>query len=199
LTRKFDEEMDLVFNGKKKREEVVEEAKETLTDILKEFKDNEKKIGKKLSEGLVEARAEERLLGTCPNCKTGELRVMFSRFTKKRFVGCSSYFKCAKCGFTRPACKCKCEICGQPKGKCKCSWKEKKWYPSCQTGFPLPAVGLITSMNKTCEVCGYPMIQVWRKGSRPFRMCINHKCKTKENWGKPKDKTKQKKVKSKSG
>jgi DNA topoisomerase-1 len=197
LTRKFDEEMDLVFNGKKKREEVVEEAKETLTDILKEFKDNEKKIGKKLSEGLVDARAEERLLGTCPNCKTGELRVMFSRFTKKRFVGCSSYFKCAKCGFTRPACKCKCEICGQPKGKCKCSWKEKKWYPSCQTGFPLPAVGLITSMNKTCEECGYPMIQVWRKGSRPFRMCINHKCKTKENWGKPKDKSKEKKVKSK--
>lgn len=193
LTRHFEKEMDLVFNGKKKREDVIEEAKKTLTDILKEFKANEKKIGKKLSEGLVEARSEERLLGTCTNCKTGELRIIFSRFTKKRFVGCSNFFKCAKCGFTRPACKCKCEICGQPKGKCKCSWKEKKWYPSCQTGFPLPAVGSITSMNKVCEECGYPMIQVWRKGSRPFRMCINHKCKTKENWSKPKDKTKQSK------
>jgi DNA topoisomerase-1 len=191
LTRKFEEEMEEVYNGKKKKEDVVEEAKDTLTDILKEFKENEKKIGKKLLEGLVEARAEERLLGTCPNCKTGELRVMFSRFTKKRFVGCSNYFRCAKCGFTRNACKCKCEICGQPKGKCKDSWKDKKWNPTCQTGFPLPAVGLITPMHKACEVCGLPMIQVWRKGSRPFRMCINHKCKSKENWGKNKKKIKK--------
>jgi DNA topoisomerase-1 len=186
LTIHFEKEMDLVFNGKKKREDVVEEAKETLTDILKEFKENEKKIGKKLLEGLVESRAEERLLGTCPNCKTGELRIIFSKLTKKRFVGCSSYFRCAKCGFTKTACKCKCEICGQPKGKCKCSWKDKKWNPTCQTGFPLPAIGSITPLNKNCEVCGLPMIQVWRKGSRPFRMCINHKCKTKENWGKKK-------------
>lgn len=187
LTKKFDEELDLVLNDKKKREEVVEEAKETLDGLLKEFKKNEKKIGQKLLEGLQEARAEERLLGTCPNCKTGELRVMFSRFTKKRFVGCSSYFRCAKCGFTRTACKCKCEICGGQKGKCKCSWKEKKWNPSCQTGFPLPAIGFITPLHKPCEVCGLPMIQVWRKGSRPFRMCINHKCKSKENWGKKKE------------
>jgi len=192
LTRKFEDEMEQVFNGKKKREEVVDDAKEILTDILKEFKKNEKKIGKKLLEGLIESRAAERLLGTCPNCKTGELRVMFSRFTKKRFAGCSSYFKCAKCGFTRTACKCKCEICGEPKGKCKHTWKEKKWYPTCQTGFPLPAVGLITPMNKACEVCGLPMIQVWRKGSRPFRMCINHQCKSKADWGKKKKTFKKK-------
>lgn len=201
LTKHFEEEMELVMNNKKKREEIVEEAKETLDEILKDFKKSEKQIGKKLLEGLVTARKEERLLGICPNCKTGELRIIFSRFTKKRFVGCSNYFKCAKCGFTRTACKCKCEICGQPKGKCKCSWKEKKWFPTCQTGFPLPAVGLITSLNKACEVCGLPMIQVWRKGSRPFRMCINHKCKTKENWGKKKkpvakEKEEIKKVKS---
>jgi len=28
------------------------------------------------------------------------------------------------------------------------------------------------------------MIQVVRKGRRPFKMCINNKCKTKESWGK---------------
>ena len=186
LTRHFEKEMDLVFNGKKKRKNVIKEAEKFLVDVLKDFKKNEKKIGKKLLEGLITAREDERRLGTCPNCKTGELKILFSRFTKKRFVGCSSYFRCAKCGFTKTACKCKCEICGQPKGKCKCSWKEKKWYPSCQTGFPLPAVGQITSLNKGCDICGLPMIQVWRKGKRPFRMCINHKCKSKENWGKKK-------------
>jgi DNA topoisomerase-1 len=186
LTKKFEEEMDQVYNGKKKREEVVEEAKETLTDILKEFKENEQKIGKKLLEGLMDARKEERHIGTCPNCKTGELRILRSRFSGKFFVGCSSYFKCAKCGFTRTACKCKCEICGQPKGKCKCSWKEKKWNPSCQTGYPLPGGAKIQTMGKICEKCNTPIIQVWRKGRRPFRMCLSTTCETKKDWGKKK-------------
>jgi len=186
LTIHFEKEMDLVFNGKKKREDIVEEAKETLTDILKEFKENEKKIGKKLLEGLVEARAEERLLGTCPNCKTGELRILRSRFSNKFFVGCSNYFKCAKCGFTRAACKCKCEICGEPKGKCKCSWKDKKWYPSCQTGYPLPGGASIQATGKICEKCNTPIIQAWRKGKRPFRMCLDVNCPTKADWSKPK-------------
>lgn len=187
--------MDLVFSGKKKREEIVEEAKETLTDILKEFKENEQKIGKKLLEGLVDARKEERHIGTCPNCKVGELRILRSRFSGKFFVGCSSYFKCSKCGFTRTACKCKCEICGQPKGKCKCSWKEKKWFPSCQTGFPLPGGARIQAMGKICEKCNTPIIQVWRKGKRPFRMCLSTTCETKKDWGKKK---KVKKVEAKS-
>ncbi len=189
LTGFFEQEMELIFNGKKKREEVIKEAKRTLREVLEEFKSNEKKIGEKLSEALQIAREDERTIGTCLNCKTGQMKVFFSRFTKKRFSGCSNYYKCAKCNFTRTACKCKCDICGGLKGKCKDIWKDKKWLPSCQTGFPLPAIGQITSMNKQCEVCQWPIIQVWRKGSRPFRMCINHKCKTKEDWGKNKKKT----------
>jgi DNA topoisomerase-1 len=173
----------------------VEEAKETLDDILKEFKENEGKIGKKLLEGLVEARKEERHLGTCPNCKTGELRILRSRLSGKFFVGCSSYFKCAKCGFTRTACKCKCEICGQPKGKCKCSWKDKKWMPSCQTGYPLPGGASIQATGKICEKCNTPIVQVWRKGKRPFRMCLDVKCPTKADWNK--NKNVNQKVKSK--
>jgi DNA topoisomerase-1 len=196
LTNHFDKEMEQVFNGKKKREEVVEEAKETLADILKEFKENEGKIGKKLLEGLIEARKEERHLGTCPNCKTGELRILRSRFSGKFFVGCSNYFRCAKCGFTRTACKCKCEICDQPKGKCKCSWKDKKWNPTCQTGYPLPGGASIQAIGKICDKCNTPIIQVWRKGKRPFRMCLDVNCPTKADWNKNK-KVKQK-TKSKS-
>lgn len=188
LTKHFEKEMEQVFNGKKKRVKVVEQARHVLAEILDEFKKNEKKIGEKLSEALLVAREDQRTIGTCLNCKTGQTKVFFSRFTKKRFAGCSSYFRCEKCKFTRTACKCKCEICGGLKGKCKDPWKEKKWLPSCQTGFPLPAIGQITSMNKQCEVCQWPIIQVWRKGSRPFRMCINHLCKTKEDWGKNKKK-----------
>ena len=186
LTSFFEQEMELIFENKKKRDDVEKEAKEALTEILKDFKASEKKIGKKLAEALQIAREDERTLGQCLKCGTGLMKVLFSIFTKKRFSGCSNYSKCAKCGFTKTACKCKCDICGGLKGKCKDTWKEKKWLPSCQTGFPLPAVGQITSMGKQCDVCKWPMIQVWRKGSRPFRMCINHECKSKADWGKGK-------------
>jgi len=198
LTRFFEQEMDLISNGKKQRKIVVNEAKDTLKDLLVDFRKNEKKIGKMLGEALSISREDERTLGTCLNCKTGLLKVLFSIFTKKRFVGCSSYFKCQKCSFTKTACKCKCDICGGIKGKCKDIWKEKKWLPSCQTGFPLPAVGTITTMNKQCETCKWPMIQVWRKGSRPFRMCVNHECKSKEDWGKKKEAFAKKTAKKKA-
>ncbi|MEM2896842.1 MAG: DNA topoisomerase I [Candidatus Bathyarchaeia archaeon] len=148
LTRHFEKEIEQVFYGKKRREDVVEEAKETLTEVLKEFKENEENIGKKLSEGLVEARKEERRLGACPNCG-GELRIIFSRKTKKVFCGCTGY-------------------------------------PKCKTSFPLPQFATVTPLGKNCEVCGLPMIQVNRKGKRPFRMCINHLCESKKSWNKNK-------------
>ncbi|MFQ6118575.1 MAG: DNA topoisomerase I, partial [Methanosarcinales archaeon] len=44
-------------------------------------------------------------------------------------------------------------------------------YPKCKTGFPIPLVGRIDSLDKVCEKCNTPMIQVWRAGKRPFRMC----------------------------
>ncbi len=189
LTRKFEDETEQVMNGKLKREKVLEDARGTLIEVLKDFRTNEKKIGKKLLEGLQESREEQRTLGTCVICKTGQLKILRSRFSGKFFVGCSNYFRCAKCGFTRNACKCKCPICGQEKGKCKDSWKDKQWTPSCQTGYPLPSNAKNIPTGKTCEKCGTPIIQVIRKGKRPFKMCINPKCETKADWGKKKTKT----------
>ncbi len=186
LTRKFEEESEQVLGGKLKKEKVLDESKEILTDLLKEFKANEKKIGKKLLEGLQISREEERHLGTCVNCKVGELKILRSRFSGKFFVGCSSYFRCSKCGFTRTACKCKCDICGGVKGKCKEAWKDKKWNPSCQTGYPLPGMAKIIATGKVCDKCGTPIIQVIRKARRPFRMCLDPKCVTKADWGKKK-------------
>ncbi len=148
LTRKFEKEMDDVYNGKKKRHEVVEEAKQTLEEILKEFKANEKKIGKKLFEGLQGAREEERRIGTCPNCGS-ELRIIRSRNTGLFFVGCRNY-------------------------------------PKCKTSYPLPHNSRIQAIGKVCEKCGTPIVQVLRKGKRPFRMCLNPKCETKKNWNKNK-------------
>lgn len=149
MTRRFEKNTDLVAEGKKKRDDVVNEAKKLLEEVLKDFKKNEKKIGKKLLKGLTEARVAARTLGKCPNCEEGELRVIVSKKSGKRFVGCSSY-------------------------------------PKCHTGFPLPQRGYITPLRTLCKECNLPNIQVQRKAARPYRMCINHKCKTKADWGKKK-------------
>ncbi|MCP8304828.1 MAG: DNA topoisomerase I [archaeon] len=93
LTRKFEEEMELVMNEEKRREEVIEESVDVLVENLNEIKKNEDKMGKKLLKGLMDSRKEERRLGVCPKCK-GELRVIRSRKSGKIFAGCSSYPKC---------------------------------------------------------------------------------------------------------
>lgn len=52
----------------------------------------------------------------------------------------------------------------------------------CRTGFPLPREGIIMSTEKICEECKTPVIQVQPPGRRPFRMCLDPNCKTKEEW-----------------
>lgn len=146
LTRRFEEEMDLVSSGKKRREEVVEEAKSFLVDVLKDFKKNEEEVGRKLLEGLMEARGEERRLGTCPSCGS-ELRITRSKRTMKFFVGCGGY-------------------------------------PKCTNSYPIPQNAKIQATGKVCGKCNTPIIQVRRKGKRPFLMCLDLKCESKRDWNK---------------
>ena len=147
LTRHFEEEMELVMQGKKKREEVIEEAKKVLIEILEDFKKNEKEIGKKLLKAFIAYKRGIRTLGKCPKCGS-DLVIVRSKRTGKRFVGCSGYSK------------------------------------GCDFSMPLPQFGTIVPLNKECPICGMPMIQVNRKGKRPFRMCININCESKKNWSK---------------
>lgn len=82
-------------------------------------------------------------------------------------------------------------------GTCKCSgtlkvhknWKTGKRFvgctgykKGCRVGFPLPRIGVIFSTEKTCEECKTPIIQVRPPGKRPFRMCLDPECPTKEDW-----------------
>ncbi len=184
LTKHFDAELDKILQGKAKKEKIFNEAKKALIKICEEFKKNEINIGKELGKAIVTTQEDVSTLGVCKNCG-GNLKVLFSIFTKKHFVGCTNYNKCKICGFSKKACKCKCGICGQEKGKCKDVWKDKTWNPVCNTGYPLPHGASFQRLDKTCEKCGTPMITVIRKGKRPFRMCLDPKCETKKDWGKP--------------
>lgn len=143
LTRYFEQQMNLVYERKKNRQEVIEEAKKTLKEILEEFKKNEDKISKELSKGLIEAWEEERKIGKC-KCG-GDLRIIKSRKTGKIFIGCSNY-------------------------------------PNCKNSYPLPLASKIEKTGKICEKCGTPIIKIFRKGKRPFQMCLSISCPTKAEW-----------------
>lgn len=93
LTRHFEQEMDLVFNGKKTKEEVLEEAKQVLTPILTNFKINQEKIGTILSSALKNLLDDESTLGNCPSCKSGKLVIRRNK-NGNFFVGCSNYPSC---------------------------------------------------------------------------------------------------------
>lgn len=52
-------------------------------------------------------------------------------------------------------------------------------YPDCTATFKLPPTGLIKQTDKTCESCGFPVLQVILKGKKPQEVCINPECKSK--------------------
>ena len=116
LTRKFEQEMEDIQEGKRKQDEVLKEARASLEKTLQEFKTNEKKIGEVILVALKESLKEETIVGTCEKCG-GELRIIYSKATRKRFVGCSGYPKCSN-SFPMPqkgtvkVTSAKCKTCG---------------------------------------------------------------------------------------
>lgn len=50
----------------------------------------------------------------------------------------------------------------------------------CKTSFPLPQRGTLKPMRRSCNGCGWPLIQVSARGKRPWRLCFNPNCPSKE-------------------
>ncbi|MDO8459545.1 MAG: topoisomerase DNA-binding C4 zinc finger domain-containing protein, partial [Nanoarchaeota archaeon] len=103
LTRQLEEEMEDILNSKsdfeKKEKIVIEKAKRLITDISKEFKAKEIEIGKHILQGLESLREEQNknnTLMTCPRCKKGNLRILYSKKTRRSFVACSAYPACTQ-------------------------------------------------------------------------------------------------------
>jgi len=121
LTRHFEEEMEEIREKKLNEPRVLTEAKSELTKILEKFKKSEKSIGKELLASLKEALDAESYIGKCPKCGKGNLRVTFSKKSKRRFIACDAY----------PECK---NIFNMPFGKVKATQKvcDKCSYPIIQ-------------------------------------------------------------------
>ncbi len=92
LTRKFEEDMELIMSNRKKRGEIVKEAEAQLAVILERFRRNERNIGLEIYAAIKIFEKTQYTIGRC-RCG-GELKVIHSRRTKKRFIGCSNYPKC---------------------------------------------------------------------------------------------------------
>ena len=144
LTRKLEEKMNEIQQGKKTKEVVLQNAVEILKPVLLELKEKESVIGEQLSQALKKARLEERTVGACTKCGDGKLVILRSKKTGKRFVGCTNYFE----------------------GKCNVT-------------FPLPQKGTIKPLNATCKSCGCPVLRVYLRGKRSWKLCLNPNCPSK--------------------
>jgi len=104
---------------------VIENAIDELKRTMNTFKKKEIEIGRQITEAVIISQNQERqqqmVVGTCPVCNKGILRIIRSRLTKKRFVGCSNY-SLGTCkgsaplpqkGSIQPTAK-KCASCGWP-------------------------------------------------------------------------------------
>jgi DNA topoisomerase-1 len=101
LTRRLEERMDAIQQGTETRENVLQGVIELLKPVTEKLKENERMIGERLSQAVQKARLEERVIGSCPVCKTGKLVILRSKKTGKRFVGCTNFFE-GKCTTSFP-------------------------------------------------------------------------------------------------
>jgi DNA topoisomerase-1 len=92
-----------------------------LKPVTAKLKEKEDIIGKAISRALAKSKLEERTVGECPSCKTGNLLIIRSKKTGKRFVGCTNFFQgTCKTAFPLPQrgvvkpLHARCKTCGYP-------------------------------------------------------------------------------------
>jgi len=99
LTRHFEEEMEEIREGKKKKEIVLSEAKKDIAEIIEDFRKHEKEVGEDLKKAHWQAKDTMSTLGNCPKCKKGILMIRKGKYGA--FAACNSYPKC-KTTFSLP-------------------------------------------------------------------------------------------------
>ena len=117
MTRHFEDEMEEIREGKKNKDEVLNEAKKEIITVVKDFKKHEKDIGEGLKQAHWQSKDTMNTLGNCPVCKEGSLMIRSGKFGA--FAACSNYPKC-KTTMSLPnnarikSTKKNCEICSYP-------------------------------------------------------------------------------------
>ncbi len=89
MTRALEREMDWISEGRRSKDDVVEESREMLKAVFQEMMENRDEIAKSLKEAV----KADRIVGTCPECGANLFWATSKR--KKRFIGCSNYPACS--------------------------------------------------------------------------------------------------------
>ena len=92
MTKELEDRMREIYESSEERREVLESTIEALRPVLRHIKEREREIGERLGNVLEKTMYQERTIGACPICKTGNLIEVHSRKTGKRFVGCTNFF-----------------------------------------------------------------------------------------------------------
>lgn len=112
LTRDLEKKLESIDDDKATKEEIIQEGKVEVTNILNDIEKNQKEIGTK----IYDAYQVSKIICDCPDCD-GNLVKRYSPKTKQSFVGCSNYPDC-KTTFSLPKgarfLKKTCEKCGLP-------------------------------------------------------------------------------------
>ncbi len=126
LTRSFEQKMDSIIEAKKdqleKEKKIINSAKKTITEIIKDFEKHEKFVGKELLNANIEQREQEKIenkLRLCEVCKKGYLAITYSKKNRRFFVACDAYPECKTTFSLPPNSLIKktdklCEACGWP-------------------------------------------------------------------------------------
>ncbi len=91
MTREIERALEEIERGSLGYADVIEKASTHLLAALEEIKKVEDIIGPKVKEANIASLAEQDSLGPCPVCRQGQLKIIRSKKTGKRFVGCTNY------------------------------------------------------------------------------------------------------------
>jgi DNA topoisomerase-1 len=91
LTRGMEAGLDEVEAGAEDSKVLLRKAIRAASEQLANLEMHEDAVGLALNATAVAAQSNTLFLGPCPLCKTGELHVVKSKKSGKRFAGCTNY------------------------------------------------------------------------------------------------------------
>ena len=133
LTSSMEEELEKIEQGAADFAGVIERAADELVESLASLREKRLDIGKEIRAAATSYSIQSATIGQCPACKTGNLMIIKSRATRKRFIGCSNYSKGCKASAPMPqrgaamAAGAACKDCGWPKLKVKLFRRAQPW------------------------------------------------------------------------
>ena len=91
LTRLMEEKLEKVEQGTLDSASAIESTVDTLIDSLSTLMKKKNEVGSSIGDAAASDLTKAATIGSCPICGKGQLRIIRSRASKKRFVGCSNY------------------------------------------------------------------------------------------------------------